>query len=74
VVPAADCAAGELRFPESPEKKAFTLLANEVLDDTGAAVAVDAGAGGALSPVRPPKEEHAPSVTATVAATAGSCQ
>ncbi len=70
----ADCGAGELRFPESPEKKDFTLLANEALEDAGVADAVGAGAGGALSPVRPPNEEHAARVAATAAATAGSRQ
>jgi len=43
-----------------------------VPDDAGAgdAAAVDAGAGGALSPVRLPNEEHPVSVAATAAAPA----
>src|SRR5262249_1528880 len=74
--PPAGCGAGELRFVESPEKKDFTLLANDGLDDVGAGVAdaVDAGAGGAPLPVRPPKEEHAASVAAAGAARAASRQ
>ncbi|HSV21472.1 MAG TPA: hypothetical protein VLJ17_00425 [Xanthobacteraceae bacterium] len=81
-VPAAACGAAELRFSESPEKKDFTLLANEALDDAGAGVvdagvglvdAVDAAAGdGELSPLKPLNEEQAVKVAATTAAaTAG---
>src|SRR5262245_29558273 len=79
-VPAAACGGAELRFSESPEKKDFTLLANETLDDAGAGV-VDAGAGlvdavavgdGELSPLKPLNEEQAVKVAATTAApTAG---
>src|SRR5260221_11078489 len=68
---AAVCGAGELRFPESPENNDFILLVNEALDDTGAGAgdAVDAGGGGgALSPVRPPNEEHAFTVATTATA------
>jgi len=74
--PPAGCGSGELRFAESPEKKDFTLLANDVLDDvgTGVADAVGVGAGGVLLPVKPPNEEHAASVSPAEAAAAASRQ